>query len=126
MYPGTSAHPGSSDYEFDPKFIAVEFDDGDSGRIAIEDIRYLLSDYPIVGKHKTMNDKAFWFGLFYHELVADYDPNPLLTLGKRKQRSSHSETYATSEGCTNEPTTSTNCFNIFKDKMKAEGKEAQK
>ncbi|KAG4072064.1 hypothetical protein HA402_015563 [Bradysia odoriphaga] len=103
LYPGTSAHPSSSDYEFDPKFIAVEFDDGDSGRIAIEDIRYLLSDYPIV----------------------DYDPNPLLTLGKRKQRSSHSETYATSEG-TNEPTTSTNCFSIFKDKVKAEDKEAHK
>lgn len=50
LYPGTAAHPSSHDYEFDPKFIVVEFDDGDSGRIAIEDIRFLLSDYPIVGK----------------------------------------------------------------------------
>lgn len=50
LYPGTAAHPSSVDYEVDPKFVAVEFDDGDSGRIAIEDIRFLLSDYPIVGK----------------------------------------------------------------------------
>lgn len=28
----------------------IEFDDGDSGRIAIEDIRFLTSDYPVVGK----------------------------------------------------------------------------
>lgn len=34
----------------DDKFISVEFDDGDSGRIVLEDIRYLLSDYPLVGK----------------------------------------------------------------------------
>ncbi|KAJ6629261.1 Protein winged eye [Pseudolycoriella hygida] len=103
LYPGTAAHPSSDDYEFDPKFVTVEFDDGDSGRIPIEHVRFLKSDYPIV----------------------DYDPNPLATLGKRKQRSSQSETHVTSESI-NEPTTSTNCFSIFKDKIKNEDKEAQK
>lgn len=36
----------------DDKFVAVEFDDGDSGRIAIEDIRFLEPNYPVVGKWK--------------------------------------------------------------------------
>lgn len=31
-------------------FVAVEFDDGDSGRIAIEDIRFLEPNYPVVGE----------------------------------------------------------------------------
>ncbi|XP_055676590.1 protein winged eye isoform X2 [Lutzomyia longipalpis] len=67
LYPGTAAEPGSPDSIMDRKFVSVEFDDGDSGRIALEDIRFLLSDYPIV----------------------EYDPNPLLSLGKRKRGSSH-------------------------------------
>jgi hypothetical protein len=28
----------------------VEFDDGDNGRITLDHIRFLLSDYPIVGE----------------------------------------------------------------------------
>lgn len=43
-----AAEPTSPDPE--KRYINVEFDDGDSGRIALEDIRFLLSDYPIVGK----------------------------------------------------------------------------
>ncbi|KMZ05181.1 uncharacterized protein Dsimw501_GD18436, isoform E [Drosophila simulans] len=36
-----------------PDFVSVEFDDGDSGRIRLQNIRMLLSDYPIaVGKQK--------------------------------------------------------------------------
>ncbi|XP_065722909.2 protein winged eye isoform X3 [Drosophila suzukii] len=36
-----------------PDFVSVEFDDGDSGRIRLQNIRLLLSDYPIaVGKQK--------------------------------------------------------------------------
>lgn len=50
LYPGTAAPPSTPDAEPDPKFIIVEFDDGDSGRIAIEDIRFLFSEYPIVGE----------------------------------------------------------------------------
>lgn len=49
LYPGIAA-PNPSESERDSKFIIVEFDDGDSGRIALEDIRFLLSEYPIVGK----------------------------------------------------------------------------
>lgn len=47
LYPGVAAEPGTPDPE--GKFVNVEFDDGDNGKIAIEDIRFLLSDYPIVG-----------------------------------------------------------------------------
>lgn len=48
LYPGTVAV--SSPDPHDDKFVAVEFDDGDSGRIAIEDIRFLEPNYPVVGK----------------------------------------------------------------------------
>ncbi|KAK5641574.1 hypothetical protein RI129_010121 [Pyrocoelia pectoralis] len=64
LYPGSVADPGTPDPELDSKFVAVEFDDGDSGRIAIEDIRLLPPNYPII----------------------EYDPNPLLSLSKRRRR----------------------------------------
>ncbi|XP_058130076.1 protein winged eye [Anopheles ziemanni] len=67
LYPGVAAEPASPDPE--KRFVNVEFDDGDNGKIALEDIRFLMSDYPIV----------------------EYDPNPLLSLGKRKRQSSHSD-----------------------------------
>ncbi|XP_058446655.1 protein winged eye isoform X3 [Malaya genurostris] len=67
LYPGVAAEPTSPDPE--KRYVNVEFDDGDNGRIALEDIRFLLSDYPIV----------------------EYDPNPLLSLGKRKRQPSVSE-----------------------------------
>ncbi|GAB0099240.1 Protein winged eye [Sergentomyia squamirostris] len=82
LYPGTAAEPGSPDSVMDKKFISVEFDDGDSGRIALEDIRFLLSDYPIV----------------------EYDPNPLLSLGKRKRGSSHGTLRDGSSAGVNDPT----------------------
>nr|CAD7409620.1 unnamed protein product [Timema cristinae] len=66
LYPGTVAPPSSPDPELDSQFVSVEFDDGDNGRINIDDIRLLPADYPIV----------------------EYDPNPLLTLGKRRRRNS--------------------------------------
>lgn len=52
LYPGTAAKSDSPERELDSKYISVEFDDGDSGRIALEDIRILISDYPIVGEWK--------------------------------------------------------------------------
>ncbi|KAF5302568.1 hypothetical protein FQA39_LY10186 [Lamprigera yunnana] len=64
LYPGSVAEPGTPDSDLDSKFVAVEFDDGDSGRIALEDIRLLPPNYPII----------------------EYDPNPLLSLSKRKRR----------------------------------------
>ncbi|XP_075232340.1 uncharacterized protein LOC142330773 isoform X2 [Lycorma delicatula] len=60
------------------RLICVDFDDGDNGRIAMDDIRLLPDDYPIV----------------------EYDPNPLLTLGKRKRRNSA----ASSESVNKPPT----------------------
>lgn len=51
LYPGTVAEPGTPDPTLDDRFVCVEFDDGDSGRIALEDIRLLQADYPIVGKY---------------------------------------------------------------------------
>ncbi|CAH0564851.1 unnamed protein product [Brassicogethes aeneus] len=68
LYPGSVAEPGTPDPHLDGKFVSVEFDDGDSGRIALEDIRFLPPDYPII----------------------EYDPNPLLSLSKRKRRASTS------------------------------------
>ncbi|CAK1547394.1 unnamed protein product [Leptosia nina] len=66
LYPGTVAV--SSPDPHDDKFVAVEFDDGDSGRIAIEDIRFLEPNYPIV----------------------EYE-NTLFTLGKRRRNTSITE-----------------------------------
>ncbi|KAI8436327.1 hypothetical protein MSG28_004364 [Choristoneura fumiferana] len=67
LYPGTVA-VASPDPHTD-KFVAVEFDDGDSGRIAIEDIRFLEPNYPVVV----------------------YE-NPLFTLGKRRRNTSANST----------------------------------
>lgn len=50
LYPGTAAQPGTPDANPKKQYISVEFDDGDSGRIAMGDIRLLFQDYPIVGK----------------------------------------------------------------------------
>lgn len=60
LYPGTVVRP--VDISNDNQYVSVEFDDGDSGKIVLEDIRFLLSDYPI----------------------AEYNINPLALLGKRK------------------------------------------
>lgn len=51
LYPGVAASSTTPNSEPDPKYIVVEFDDGDSGRIALKDIRFLMSDYPIVGMY---------------------------------------------------------------------------
>lgn len=50
LYPGIATAPSSPDSDIDDKYINVEFDDGDNGRIILENIRLLLSDYPIVGE----------------------------------------------------------------------------
>ncbi|XP_039290648.1 protein winged eye-like isoform X4 [Nilaparvata lugens] len=61
LYPGTVAlHPSPHHHDL----VCVEFDDGDNGRIPLDDLRLLPKGYPVV----------------------EYDPNPLLTLGKRKRR----------------------------------------
>lgn len=51
LYPGRAIESESSDDGETPNdSVSVEFDDGDSGRIRLQNIRFLLSDYPIVGK----------------------------------------------------------------------------
>ncbi|KAK9883442.1 hypothetical protein WA026_001619 [Henosepilachna vigintioctopunctata] len=70
LYPGSVAEPETPNPEFDSKFVAVEFDDGDSGTIILDDIRLLPANYPVM----------------------EYDPNPLLSLSKRKRRTSSSTT----------------------------------
>jgi len=35
--------------QHDEKYVTVEFDDGDSGSIALDDIRLLQPNYPVVG-----------------------------------------------------------------------------
>ncbi|XP_053696317.1 protein winged eye isoform X2 [Sabethes cyaneus] len=102
LYPGVAAEPTSPDPE--KRYVNVEFDDGDNGRITLEDIRFLLSDYPIV----------------------EYDPNPLLSLGKRKRQPSVSEVSAagttTTVGVTMAPmaststTITTNCFAVVSER----------
>ncbi|XP_036150363.1 uncharacterized protein LOC105840034 isoform X3 [Monomorium pharaonis] len=69
LYPGTSVKPLVPDLQNDEKFVTVEFDDGDSGLIVLDDIRLLQPNYPVVV----------------------YDPNPLLSLGKRRRQTSTSE-----------------------------------
>ncbi|KAJ9577704.1 hypothetical protein L9F63_005697, partial [Diploptera punctata] len=53
LYPGTVAQPSSPDPQLDLHFVNVEFDDGDSGRINIDDIRLLPTDYPIIVSSTT-------------------------------------------------------------------------
>lgn len=62
LYPGTVSK-GSPNSSHDRRFINVEFDDGDSGKIPIDHIRQLPADFPLVS----------------------YDPNPLLLIGKRRR-----------------------------------------
>ncbi|XP_033607373.1 protein winged eye isoform X3 [Cryptotermes secundus] len=66
LYPGTVAQPSSPDPELDLHFVNVEFDDGDSGRINLDDIRLLPADYPIV----------------------EYNQEPAWGSGKRRRRNS--------------------------------------
>lgn len=53
LYPGKAIESENSDDGTTNDFVSVEFDDGDSGRIRLQNIRFLLSDYPIVGKYMT-------------------------------------------------------------------------
>lgn len=50
LYPGTVPVPSADDSDYDPRLVCVDFDDGDNGRISLEDIRLLPQDYPIVGE----------------------------------------------------------------------------
>lgn len=62
LYPGTSVKPMVPDPQHDEKFVTVEFDDGDSGLIVLDDIRLLQPNYPVVGMY-----------LFLHRLNQDFN-----------------------------------------------------
>ena len=47
LYPGTVC----SESNPEEKFVSVEFDDGDNGKINKDDIRLLPKNYPIVGMY---------------------------------------------------------------------------
>ncbi|XP_066986125.1 BAH and coiled-coil domain-containing protein 1 isoform X2 [Macrobrachium rosenbergii] len=64
LYPGCIAASSSPAHEANHNFVNVEFDDGDSGKIHVDDIRLLPADFPVI----------------------EHDPNPLMTLNKRKRR----------------------------------------
>ncbi|XP_064478777.1 mucin-2-like isoform X2 [Ornithodoros turicata] len=67
LYPGAVAKATSPDPSPDSTLVYVEFDDGDSGKIPLEDVRLLPQDYPpIAGK----------------------DPHPSLVLNKKRSRTS--------------------------------------
>ncbi|CAG7718506.1 unnamed protein product, partial [Allacma fusca] len=78
LYPGKI----SADYvpSGDPQndLIPIEFDDGDTGVIKLNEIRLLASDHPI----------------------REYDPNPLLTLEKKHRKRRHSSAAGSQTGCT--------------------------
>uniref|UniRef100_T1IRA0 BAH domain-containing protein n=1 Tax=Strigamia maritima TaxID=126957 RepID=T1IRA0_STRMM len=65
LYPGTVAKSPSPNPTDDKTTVYVEFDDGDSGKIPLSDIRLLPSTFPVIS----------------------YDPSPLVYLGKRRSRS---------------------------------------
>lgn len=52
LYPGVAVPPGSPDVDNEGKYVDVEFDDGDNGRILLDHIRFLPADYAIFGKQK--------------------------------------------------------------------------
>lgn len=58
LYPGTVPVPSADDT--DSRFVCVEFDDGDSGRINLEDIRLLPQNYPVVGESVQFKPLLMW------------------------------------------------------------------
>lgn len=51
MYPGTAVEPIEPNTDHDDKYVSVEFDDGDSGRIDLCNIRLLPAGYPVIGTY---------------------------------------------------------------------------
>ncbi|GFY42262.1 protein winged eye [Trichonephila inaurata madagascariensis] len=74
LYPGTVTKTSSP--MPDPSMLYVEFDDGDSGRIPLNDIRMLPPDFPIVSM----------------------EPNPFMILGKRRSRAQSQNSCGTNDG----------------------------
>lgn len=58
--------PMVPDPQHDEKFVTVEFDDGDSGLIVLDDIRLLQPNYPVVGMCLTYK---YFYGYTNQDLV---------------------------------------------------------
>ncbi|XP_050317704.1 protein winged eye isoform X3 [Bactrocera neohumeralis] len=96
LYPGRAIESESSDDGETPNdSVSVEFDDGDSGRIRLQNIRLLLSDYPIVVSLKK-GSEILGQSLVDDEEISSlpkkYNDNPLYSLGKHKKSSSSART----------------------------------
>ncbi|CAL4099723.1 unnamed protein product [Meganyctiphanes norvegica] len=94
LYPGSVAASSSPSHDTNHNLINVEFDDGDSGKIHVDDIRLLPPDFPI----------------------SEYDPNPLMTLNKRKRRptaDSSAERRSTSGSTNRKKRTISGCDNLL-------------
>ena len=51
LFPGTIAEEDEDDdHELDFNYINVDLDDGDNRDVHLDNIRFLPSDYPLVGK----------------------------------------------------------------------------
>lgn len=82
--------------------IDVEFDDGDSGRIPVSQIRLLPPDYPVLGKYPIRFDITalavyslpmvpFTKSHFRFDITTERDPNPLLPIESRRHKRRISE-----------------------------------
>ncbi|EFX76319.1 hypothetical protein DAPPUDRAFT_322503 [Daphnia pulex] len=82
--------------------IDVEFDDGDSGRIPVSQIRLLPPDYPVLGKCPIRFDITalavyslpmvpFTKSHFRFDITTERDPNPLLPIESRRHKRRISE-----------------------------------
>lgn len=61
LYPGMATAPGSPDVEDAEKYVDVEFDDGDSGRILLDHVRILPNDFTVFGMLKVSKINMFIF-----------------------------------------------------------------
>ena len=59
IFTGSVAAASSPIHESSHNFVNVEFDDGDSGRIHVDDIRLLPAEFPIIGI--VINYQFFYF-----------------------------------------------------------------
>ena len=50
LYPGTVSDSVTIDPKLDSNFVNIELDDGDSRDIHFDSIRFLPTDYPLVGQ----------------------------------------------------------------------------
>jgi hypothetical protein len=55
LYPGTVSDSVTIDPKLDSNFVNIELDDGDSRDIHFENVRFLPTEYPLVGQFLKNN-----------------------------------------------------------------------